>query len=243
MGLLAGHHAVIPADPQHALHNADNFLFIFKNRPLFNMRFKVGANRMVARRLAADIADTRQLRAHGFTVRILRGVDGLQREYPGKHAGAHHHRYKARPLFIGPEHHFNRRFGFNLPIVQGTYHLQRRQHAVVTVKFAAGRLGVNMAAGDNRRQRRITPFPAHKYVADFIDGDAHPGRLRPANHQIPSLAVKIGQRQTAAAALRRSANFRQRHQRIPQARAIDPAGGGFGYRGKKDITAHFGLLA
>jgi hypothetical protein len=30
------------------------------------MRFKVGANRMIARRLAADIADARQLLADGL---------------------------------------------------------------------------------------------------------------------------------------------------------------------------------
>ena len=130
-----------------------------------------------------------------------------------------------------------------MPIVQGAHHLQRRQHAVVAIKFAAGGLGINMAAGDNRRQRRITPFPAHKDVADFIDGDAHPRRLRPANHQIPPLAIEIGERQTTAAALRRGADFRQRHQRLPQTLAVNPAVGGFGHRGKKDITAHFGLLA
>lgn len=92
------------------------------------MGFKVGADRMIAGSLAADITDTRQLLAHRFSLRILRGIDCFQREYSGKDPRPHHDRHKTRAFFIGPEHHFNRRFGFNIEVVQRTHHLQRRQH-------------------------------------------------------------------------------------------------------------------
>ena len=208
---LAGDHAVVPADPQHALHDTDGFRFIFENRPLLNVRLKIGADGMVPRGLLADIADLLQRLADADTLFIRDGPGLLQREDAGKDPRAHHHRHKARPLFVGPEHHLNRRLGGNLQIVERAHHLQRRQHAVVAVKFAAGGLSVDMAAGDDGRQAGVAAFPAHKYIAYFIDGDAHPGLPRPAYYLVPPLAVEIGEGQTAAAALRRGADLREIH--------------------------------
>ncbi len=68
-----------------------------------------------------------------------------------------------------------------------------------------------MAAGDDGRQAGVAAFPAHKYIAYFIDGDAHPGLPRPAYYLVPPLAVEVGEGQTAAAALRRGADLREIH--------------------------------
>ncbi len=100
---LAGDHAVVPADPQHALHDTDGFRFIFENRPLLNVRLKIGADGMVPRGLLADIADLLQRLADADTLLSVTAAALFQREDAGKDPGAHHHRYKARPLFVGPD--------------------------------------------------------------------------------------------------------------------------------------------
>ncbi len=80
---------------------------------------------MVPRGLLANIADLRQRLADADALFIRDGPGLLQREDAGKDPGAHHHRHKARPLFVGPEHHLNRRLGGNLQIVERAHHLQR----------------------------------------------------------------------------------------------------------------------
>ena len=54
-------------------------------------------------------------------------------------------------------------------VVQRAHHLEAGEHAVVAVELAAGGLGVDVAAGDDRRQRGVAPGAAHEDVADRVD--------------------------------------------------------------------------
>ena len=81
---LAGDHTVVPADPQYALHDTDGFRFIFENRPLLNVRLKIGADGMLPRGLLANIADLRQRLADADALFIRDGPGLLQREDAGK---------------------------------------------------------------------------------------------------------------------------------------------------------------
>ncbi len=176
---------------------------------------------MLARYLLALVADARQFFADRLAIDVLGRIGRLQRKRAAKHAGTHHHRHEARTFLIGPERNLDRRFGLDLQVVQRTHHFQPGQHAVVAIEFTAGRLGVDMTAGDYRRQRVVGAVAAHEDIADLVDRDRQPGRLGPANHQVAALLVQVRQGQPFDAPLGRGADLGQFHQRRPQAVAID----------------------
>jgi hypothetical protein len=59
------------------------------------------------------------------------------------------------------------------------------------IEPAAGRLGVEMAAGQDRRQARVASGPAREDVADLVDPDRTAGRLAPADEEAAGLAVEV----------------------------------------------------
>ena len=73
------------------------------------------------------------------------------------------------------------RVGLVVEIVQGADDLEPGQHAVVAVELAAGGLGVDMAAGHDRRQRIILAGPAGEDVAHLVDGDGAARLLAPVH--------------------------------------------------------------
>src|SRR5262249_56635994 len=73
-------------------------------------------------------------------------------EHAREHAGPHHWRREARALLVGPADHLDGCLGLVVEIVEGTDHLEACEHAVDAVKAAAGRLRVEMAAGEDGRQ-------------------------------------------------------------------------------------------
>jgi hypothetical protein len=66
-------------------------------------------------------------------------------------AGAHRSRRKAAALFVSPDNHFNRTFSDNLRVIERFQAYQPGYHTVTTIVIAAGRLRINMAAGDDGR--------------------------------------------------------------------------------------------
>ena len=137
MGFHAGDGAVKPADAQHATDHADGLVVVFQHRALLDVGLEVRADGVVARLLVADVANALQLALHRLAFGVGGGIGVLQREGLGEHARSHHHRYKARAFFVGPEGDFDEGFGFDAVVVQGAHHLDARQHSVV----AAERLG------------------------------------------------------------------------------------------------------
>src|SRR6185437_5027362 len=101
------------------------------------------------------------------------------------------------------------------------YDLERAEHAEHAVELAPGRLGVEVAADEDGRRRRLGALAPGEYVAHLVDLDRAYGGLAPCPEQFARLAVEVGQRQALDAALRGRADFRHFHQRIPEPRPID----------------------
>src|SRR5205823_12873272 len=92
--------------------------------------------------------------------------------------------------------------------------------AIGAVELAAGRLGVEVAAGDDRRQVWVAPRAAGKDVADLVNGDAAAGFLAPADKEAARRGVEIAGGEAADATLLGRADLGQLHQARPQALAV-----------------------
>ena len=185
------------------------------------MRLEEGADLAAADRLLAVIADLLQRLAEAHAVAVLDAERMLQREGAAEHARGHHGRREAAALLVGPHRDLDRRLGDVARIVQHAQHLQPRHHAIGAVELAAGRLGVEMRAGHHRRLGRIAALAAGEDVAELVDLDGAARRLGPAHEEIAALAVEIGERDAADAALLRAADLGQLHQARPQAVGVD----------------------
>ncbi|MNJ64636.1 hypothetical protein D3C77_605990 [compost metagenome] len=95
MRLDTGKHQVEPLLAQTALHHTDGGLAIFQHRPLFDMRFEIGADRMTDRRTFPGVTDTLKLATHRqpLLIDLVQGL--LQVEFSRENARAHHARGKA----------------------------------------------------------------------------------------------------------------------------------------------------
>ncbi|CPK83082.1 Uncharacterised protein [Bordetella pertussis] len=229
MHLHALHHHVVPAHAQRAGHHADDPVFVFQDGALLDVRLEVGVDRASAHRVGAGIADGAQLVGHRLALGVARGQRGLEREFPGEYARAHHHGQKARAFLVGPDRHFQRRVGLHAVVIEGAHDFQSGQHAVAAVELAAGGLGVDVAAGHDRRARRIASGAAREDIADLVHAHGQARVAHPAGDQVAALAVERGQRQAAIAALGRGADARQVHQRLPQPLSVD---------GDRGVVAH-----
>src|SRR5699024_10481716 len=100
-----------------------------------------------------------------------------------------HDRHKACAFFVGPDNEFEWRFGFDVVVLQCAHDFKTGHDTIAAVKFTAGRLGIDMAAGGDGRQIGVAPRPPPKNVADLVDCYAQAGIFHPADHQIPGLSV------------------------------------------------------
>jgi hypothetical protein len=126
-----------------------------------------------------------------------------------------------RAFLVGPVDYLDRRVGLVAGLVQGSHRLERAEHAEHAVELAAGRLRVEVRAHRDRRQLVILARPTRKHVADFVDRHRAAERLAPLPEPLAHLAVEVGQRQTANAALGRGAKLRCFHQRVPKALGVN----------------------
>ena len=136
----------------------------------------------------------------------------FERVHTRKRAGAAHHRDKATALLVGPYRDAHRLIRHDASVVEGSQHLQAGEHAVVAVEFTARRLRIDMASGQHDTRRRIAPGPRREDVARPVDFDAAAGVAQPADHEISSLPIEVGERETAHASLGRGADFCQVHE-------------------------------
>ena len=128
------------------------------------------------------------------------------------HAGPHHAGREATAFFIGPDHHFHRAAGLDVVLVEAAQDLKPGHHPEAAIELAAGRLGVDVAAGHHRRRVRVGAGATREDVADGIDTDRAALGLAPLNEEVARLAVQLGQCLAVDAALGRGAQLGQGHQ-------------------------------
>ena len=181
MRILSANGQIVPAHALAADHDPDLPAFRLEDRALFDMRLEQRADRVFAAVYIAEITDAAQFVADGVAVGVGPRPGVFLVEQAGVNARCNHRRRETRSFLVGPDHGFERRLGGDFVIVQGSQRFQCGQHAVNPVEPAAVRLGVEMAAGDDRRQVVIAPGAAGKDIAHVVDLDAAADFLAPAN--------------------------------------------------------------
>ena len=111
--------------------------------------------------------------------------------------------------------------GADRAIVERLDHLEPGEHAVDAVEFATGRLRVEVASGHDHGQRIVAAASPDEQVADGVHPDRAACLLRPARKELAALKVEVRQGLTIAAAMRRGADLRHRHEARPEAFAAD----------------------
>ena len=107
-------------------------------------------------------------------------------------------------------------------LVKRPYHLEPGDHAIGAVELSARGLGVEMAAGHDRRAGVIGAGAARKDIAGGIEVGCAARLLAPGDEQIAGLAGKIGERKPAHPARRRPADPGHLHEARPQPVGVDP---------------------
>ena len=186
------------------------------------MRLEKGVHRLAAAGPLAGVADAVQFLGHGDAVVVGARQAVVEAELAAKYARGQHGGGEAAALFVRPCHHFHRAPRRVVGVVEGADDLQPGEHPVSPVEFAAGGLGIEMAAGHHGRQGRVGTGAAREDVTHLIHLDRAAGFLCPAHEQVAALAVHVAQGHAADAAARRGADARQGHQRFPQAGAVNP---------------------
>ncbi len=212
---------IVPANALAADDDADGLVLGLENRPLLDVRLEQRADRMLAAGLVAEVADAPEFVAEGLAVGIRSRPRVLLVEQPGVDARRDHRRGEARALLVGPDDDLERRGGRDVVLVQGAQDFEPGEHAVDAVEAAAVRLGVEVAAGDDRRARIVAAGPAREDVAHVVDLDRAAYVAAPADEQIAALAVGVGQRQAARATMLARADFGHRHDAVPESPAIN----------------------
>ncbi len=134
MGFLPGQGQLVPALALGVGDHADGLVLGLEDRPLLDMRLEIGADRALAHRLGAGIADALQLLAHGLAVGIGAGQPVVLVEYAGEHARGDHGRGEARAFLVGPHRDLDRRLGLVAEIVEAAHHFEPGQHAIDAVE-------------------------------------------------------------------------------------------------------------
>ncbi len=96
---------------------------------------------------------------------------------------------KAGSFFIRPGDNLDAAFGFNSRIIQGAQNFQPGQNAIGTIIFSARGLGIQMTAGADGWQGRVTPQTAGKQIANAIGLNDISCRLRPLGEQRAGLLI------------------------------------------------------
>ena len=218
---LSGDGDFVPAYALHALHRADHAAFGFQDRALLDVQFEHRGKFACAGFFLALVADARQFIAKSLAVAVGATIGVVGRKHAGKHARRQHGRRKPRALFVGPVDDLDGRIGLVAGFVQRAHGFKRAEDAEHAVELAAGRLGIEMRAHGDRRKILVLARPAREHGADFVDRDGAAERLALRLEPVAHLPVEIGQRQAANAALRRRADLRRVHQRVPKPLAVD----------------------
>ena len=212
---------LVPAHPLHPGDDADHRVLGLQDRALLDMQLEMRRQRMRAAGLFAAIADRVQRRLEAHAAPVSAVVCPLPGEGAGEHARRQHGRGEARALLVGPVDYLDRRRGAGAAFLQHTQHLQTGQHADHAVEFAAGRLGIEMAADRDRRQRRIAAGTPGEDVAHVVERDGAADRFALRHEPGAHLRVELGERQPAQPALRGGADRSRFQHALPETVGID----------------------
>lgn len=130
-------------------------------------------------------------------------------------AGAHRARPEAAAFLHYPGHHLDRPQRLDAGVVQRGKQLQPGDHAIGAVELAAHRLGVGMAAGQHRRQRRPAA-PAEKQVRAVVGLDLAAERAGAGDQVPPRIEIGLRQRLARDAAVIAPAELREGRERVVQ---------------------------
>ena len=221
MALESGQADFVPTLPLAMRHHADVEVLIFQYRPLLDMQLERGVDREAADRFRSGKADALQLIAKRLALRVHARIAEFLGVDAREHTGRHHGGGEARAFLVGPVGDHDRPPRLDLEIVERAHHLQRAQNAEYAVELAAGRLGVEMAAHQDRREVILNAGPSGEHVAHLVDFDRAAFLFAPSAKQFAALLVEVGEGEALASALGRGADLGHLHQRVPQALSID----------------------
>src|SRR5262249_27582196 len=149
--LLPFHRNFEPAHTLHAGHDTDVLALRFENWPLLDVEFEERREWVGTAAFAATIADRRERFAERRSSAILLRARPVGIEDAAKDARSNQRRGEARAFLVGPIDHLDRRMGLVARLNQRPQRLQRSEDAEHAIEFAAGRLGIEMAAHCDRR--------------------------------------------------------------------------------------------
>ena len=177
----------IPALTLTVGDDADVDRLVLEDRALLDVELEIGVHRTPADGLAPHESDPLQFVAKRLALGVDARVGEFLREDAGEHARRHHRGGEARALLVGPVHDLDRMPGPDVEIIHRAHDLERAENAEHTVEFASGRLGVEVAADEDGRQRRLGAIASREHVAHLVDLDRAPGGLAPLPEQVAAL--------------------------------------------------------
>src|SRR5665213_2313083 len=185
------------------------------------MGLKCRMVRSTASRRGATVANSGQLLAELRSGLVGASVGVIQIVDPCHNAGPQHRRGKATAFLVGPIGNLNRPTSVDAECIQGANHFQSSHHSIHTIKPAARRLGIQMAAYQNRIRFWLISRACRKYVSHLIDGYSAALLTRPPDEQIPGRTIPVSKRLSIATSRRGPADLGHCHQTIPKSTAVN----------------------
>src|SRR5262249_3162946 len=194
-----------PRDGDDAIDHADRETLLLEERALLDVQLEIGAERTGNAGLGADIAAGLRLAHEPAATLVARVVGVFGRDLASHHAAGEHRRLKPRAFLVGEDGERHGMPGPDPVRVERAECLEPAENAELTVIFAAGGDGVHVRAHDDRRQR----LPARALAEDAahrVDRDAQPRVAHPAQHEVATALVLVGEGQTGEPTTRRRAD-------------------------------------
>ena len=186
-GLAGDTHAIAPR-ALNAGGDAERDARLFQHRGLLDMRLDIGRDGKAAGALRhVTIAGEDRLHC----VRDGDAVGVTYRQHPfecfaaGEDVRAGHARCEARALFVGPGHDLDGAERLLAACHHCLNRLERGENPEHAVELAAGRLRVDMRAGNDGRKCRIAALVAQEEIGDAVRERLEPDRASPGDHLRP----------------------------------------------------------
>ena len=144
----------------------------------------------------------------------------LERHPAREHEAAEHVGREPAALLVGEERDRERPLELDARGDHRLDHLEAGEHAERAVEAAAGRDGVDVAPGQHRRVGALGR-PRADDVADLVDVDAQAEVAHPADDEIATAAIVVGEREPRATAAVDRADLGERVEAGAQARERD----------------------
>jgi hypothetical protein len=185
------------------------------------MQFDEGAEFLHAHGFQAAVADAVERFADADTGRILAAQNIACSVIAGIGRRGHRRRCEARAFFVGPGHDLD---GAQRRLAARHHRLdrlERGENSEHAVEPAAGRLRVDMRAGDDGLKCRIAAFVAQEEIGNAVRERLEADRASPGDQLRPRIGFGRRQRRPVDAAVIARAEARKRHVPRPEALAVD----------------------